>query len=369
MNKILILLFVLLVLSPKLIFAMRINEIMYDVAGTDTGREWIEIYNNTANSIDFSKWKVLENAVNHSVKIISGASIIPAGGYAIIADNDVNFLADNPNFAGVLFDSAFSLTNTIGETISLIDPSGNKVDEITYSESIGAKGDGNSLQLHEGFLIAAKPTPGFENETKTSEASDNAVSSATSSTNIDISSHSSPKPIIELKQKADFELSIGRDRISSIKTPLIFEPLIDSDFRHKSIRYMWNFGDGKQEKGKKVEHYYKHPGNYNVVLNASFDNNHAVARASVLVVKPNITSTTTLEGLEFENLSSNEINIGGWKVKSEDKSVKFSFPQDTIISPKTKIIFDKELFIKSPENIDFSQLKLDIHFPNGDLVE
>ena len=101
----------------------------------------------------------------------------------------------------------------------------------------------------------------------------------------------------------------------------------------KATKYLWNFGDGKQEKGKKIEHYYKHPGNYNVVLNASFDNNHAVARAIVLVVKPNITSTTTLDGLEFENLSSNEINIGGWKVKSEDKmknNIDITFHKDFI---------------------------------------
>ncbi len=339
---------------------------MYDVAGTDTGREWIEIYNDTANSIDFSKWKVLENAVNHTVKIISGSAIIPSGGYAIIADNDVNFLVDNPNFSGILFDSAFSLTNTIGETLSLIDPSGNKIYEITYSESIGAKGDGNSLQLDDDFLIAAVPTPGLENETEVSDQSD---SSATSTTNNEISSHSSPKPIVDVKETADFELSIGRDRISSIKTPLVLEPLIDSDFKYNSVRYMWNFGDGKQEKGRKIEHFYKHPGQYNVVLNASFDNRHAVARSSVFIIKPNISSTATPEGLEFENISTSELNIGGWKVKTEDKTVNFSFPQDTIISPKTKITFDKELFIKDIENIDFSSLKLDIHFPNGDLVK
>lgn len=366
MKKILVLFILWGIFSPGIIFAMRINEIMYDVGGTDTGREWIEIYNNTSVSVDFSKWKVLENAVNHSVKIISGSSIIPSGGYAIVADNDVNFLVDNPSFSGTLFDSAFSLTNTAGETLSLIDPSGNKIDEITYSETIGAKSDGNSLQLHDGFLIAATPTPGSENNSEPTEKINN---TDTSTTTPEISSHSSPKPIVEVKEKPDFELSIGRDRVSSIKTPIIFEPLIDYDFRHKTIKYMWNFGDGNQQKGKKIEHYYKHPGKYNVVLNASYDNNYAVARSTVFISKPNITATTTPDGLEFENLSSEELNIGRWKVKTEDKTVNFSFPQDTIISPKTKITFDKELFIKDIKNIDFSGLKLDIHFPNGDLVK
>ena len=368
MKKILILLIVLVVLFPQVIFAMRINEIMYDLPGTDTGREWVEIYNDTTENIDFSKWKLLENAVNHSVKIILGSAIIPPGGYAVIADNDVKFLADNPNFSGTLFDSAFSLTNTVGETLALINPSGNKIDEITYSDSLGAKGDGNSLQLNDGFLIAAAPTPGFKNETEPINTADTSTSNSTTTTT-SISSHSSPKPIISVKEKVDFELSIGRDRVVSIKTPLVFEPLVNFDLNYKSIKFLWNFGDGKQEKGKKVEHYFKHPGKYNVVLNASFNNQHAVARSTVLVVRPQITSTSTIDGLEIENLSTQEINIGMWKVKTEDKRINFSFPQDTIIAAKSKITFDKELFIKDYENVDFSQLKLDIHFPNGDLVK
>lgn len=354
---------ILLIICPKFVWAMKINEIMYDVAGTDTGREWVEVYNNTDKEVDISKWKLFENNVGHTLKIIKGSPIIQVGGYAIIADNDINFMADNPNFSGALFDSVFSLTNT-GETLILLDSEGNKIDEIGYNDTLGAKGDGNSLQLFDGFLIPSIPTPGLENIKSSAPKTE----STSTSTIPDISSHSSPKPIISPEQKVDFELSIGRDRVSSIKTPVIFEPFVGEEVSSRSARYLWNFGDGNQQKGRKVEHYYKHPGNYNVVLNVSYLKQHAVSRAEITIFKPSVLMSPKEDGLEIQNFGKNELNIGGWKIKSEDQQIKFTFPQDTIISANTSITFDKDLFIKNGEMVDFSNLNLNLYFPNGDII-
>ena len=46
-----------------------INEIMYDLEGTDTGREWIEIYNNSNSSVDLSSYKLFEADTNHELTI------------------------------------------------------------------------------------------------------------------------------------------------------------------------------------------------------------------------------------------------------------------------------------------------------------
>lgn len=360
--KVSLLLFI--ILLPSLVHGMVINEIMYDVLGTDSGREWIEVYNDSSESVDFSKWKILENSVNHSVKLITGSEIIPAGGFAIIADNDVNFVIDNPNYKGTLFDSVFSLTNT-GETLALVDSTGKNIHEISFSDTLGAKGDGNSLQLNDSLLISAPSTPGSKNETQTS-IPESTVSTTTVSTTT--SAHSSPKLIIKPKEQADFELSVGRDRVSSIKTPVYFEAYTSDDLSLRNTRYLWNFGDGNQEKGRKVEHFYKHPGLYNVVLNASFNNHFAVARSVIKVFKPELDVKINEEGLVFSNLGSTELNIGGWKLKNEEHSIKFIFPKDTIISPKTEIVFDRELFITKDIVISTSTLVMDLFFPNGDKV-
>lgn len=354
---------------PNLIFAMRINEIMYDAPGTDSGREWIEIYNDTNADIDFSGWKLFENSVNHTVKLITGNAVIPAGGYAIIADNDQNFLVDNPDFTGVLFDSVFSLTNT-GEILALVNSAGTKINEISYSDSLGAKGDGNTLQLYEGFLISAGPTPGVQNATQAviPEAIDSTATTTDNGTSSGISSHSSPASIIKVKEVADFEVSIGRERLSSIKSPVIFEAETNEKSGTRNIKHLWNFGDGNQSKKKKPEHFYKNEGIYNVVLNAVSGIKHAVARTIVHVVKPKIALNIRENGVEIGNSDSNELNIGLWKLKSEGDVIDFTFPQDTIISPKSRITFDRDLFIKKEELWITEDVILELFFPNGDLA-
>src|SRR3989344_6387567 len=80
-----------------------INEIAYDIEGSDTDREWIEIWNNGSESIDLSSWKLNEADTNHALKILQGSPLIAPDAFAVIADNAERFLADNPGFSGSLF--------------------------------------------------------------------------------------------------------------------------------------------------------------------------------------------------------------------------------------------------------------------------
>ncbi|MFA7193555.1 MAG: lamin tail domain-containing protein [Candidatus Paceibacterota bacterium] len=364
-----ILLILVVLISPSPLFAMKINEIMYDVSGTDSGREWVEVYNNTSSDIDFSNWKLLESSVNHAVKLIFGNAVIPAGGYAIIADNDEKFLIDNPDFSGTLFDSVFSLTNT-GEVLVLINSSGQKIHEISYSDTLGAKGDGNSLQFKEEFLISAKPTPGLPNATEAStpEQIESNATTTENTTITNISSHSSVASAVKAKEVTELEISIGRERLSSIKSPIIFEVKTGENKGLHRAKYLWNFGDGNEKRGKKIEHFYKNEGVYNVVLNAVSGIRQAVSRTIVYVAKPKLALNIKENGIEIENQDSNEINIGLWRIKSEDKKADFTFPQDTILSPKAKITFDETLFSDNSEDFFRANQSLNLFFPTGDLA-
>lgn len=138
-----------------------INEIMYSLAGTDEDREWVEIHNAGTSTVDVAEWKFFEHETNHSLAIWQGASSLPAGGYAVIAENPNVFLNDYGGYAGTIFDSAFLLSN-IGEVLVL--KNGDRVvDTVSYVSDMGADGDGNSLQLFGGGWQAALPTPGAEN--------------------------------------------------------------------------------------------------------------------------------------------------------------------------------------------------------------
>jgi len=142
-----------------------INEIMYDLPdqGSDTGREWIEIYNTGNNAVDLSGWKFFESDTNHNLVIAQGNKMLPIGGFAVVADKAEKFLAEHTGFSGTLFDSTFSLNNTTGEKLAIKNASSTIINEIAYAPSWGGKGDGNSLQYFNDGWKAAPPTPGAIN--------------------------------------------------------------------------------------------------------------------------------------------------------------------------------------------------------------
>jgi hypothetical protein len=138
------------------------SEVMYDAPGGDTDHEWIEIQNTGVDAVDVSKYRLTEGATNHTLATFQGTSTIPAGSFAIIVKNPAAFLADHPNFAGIIFDSTFSLSNT-GETLVLKDSKLSVVDSFTYSSSLGANGNGETLQKIGGSWTIGNPTPGVVN--------------------------------------------------------------------------------------------------------------------------------------------------------------------------------------------------------------
>ncbi len=140
--------------SAEIVF----TEIMYDAPASDTGHEWVEIQNAGSAAVDLKGWRLSEGGVNHKLTFASN-SIVPAGAYAVIADDPAKFRSDYSSFSGVLFDSSFSLRNT-NEMISLLDASSTAMASATYSSSAGASGDGNSLNFSNGMWVARSPSPG-----------------------------------------------------------------------------------------------------------------------------------------------------------------------------------------------------------------
>lgn len=138
---------------------MIITEVMYDVEGSDDGHEWIEVQNNSTESIDFSKYKLFEGGVNHKIRFVSGSEKILPQNYAVIVQNNSLFLKDNPNFSGTIFDSSFSLGNTV-DNFSIKDEKGNEVDTYSYNSTLGGGGNGKSLQKIDGLWVESAPTAG-----------------------------------------------------------------------------------------------------------------------------------------------------------------------------------------------------------------
>ena len=137
---------------------VTITEVMYNPAGSDAGREWIELYNNDSESVEITSgqkgWKVSDGS-NH---ILAQALTVPPGGFVIIATNPATFRAQYGNALFVV-KSALNLTNTSG-TLSLLDARGEVVDTVSYTKDLGGFEDGTSLHRVVSTFAPDVPNPG-----------------------------------------------------------------------------------------------------------------------------------------------------------------------------------------------------------------
>lgn len=141
----------------------ELTEIMYDLDGTDSNREWVEVKNIGDKTLDLSKWYLFSDNTKHAL-IPQIGSNIESGKYAVIVQNVLQFKNDWPNFSGLIFDSSWTGFNNNGEIISLKDPELNIVSPISYTSSLGGAGDGDSLQKINNNWVGSQPTPGLENK-------------------------------------------------------------------------------------------------------------------------------------------------------------------------------------------------------------
>ena len=159
-----------------------INEIMYNPVPSDTYNEWIELYNNGTDSVSLENWKLCDKEIHSGYidrdrdgALYRNASIIiPPGGYALITDGSSgtevydNFTVSETALA-LHVDAASictGLTNTDGKPIELTDSSGTLIEIITYNPSLGASGNGKSLERNStGWFesLTNGGTPGWEN--------------------------------------------------------------------------------------------------------------------------------------------------------------------------------------------------------------
>lgn len=95
---------------------LLISEVMYDPAGNDSHREWLEFLNRGSTTLELpadlaSRGRLRVNDDNHRLELMTGQSRLHPGDYLVIADDSQRFLLDYPDFTGTLLDSSFSLPN------------------------------------------------------------------------------------------------------------------------------------------------------------------------------------------------------------------------------------------------------------------
>lgn len=160
------LIFVLVFVSLSFVSAVRINEVMYHSNSTFQGtsiNEWIEVYNPSNESIDISGWKIKEDADNPQPINFSGTNTTVIGeyGYFIIAKKVTDFI-QYFNASCPVSQRSFTLSDS-GKNISILNASDIAIDSLSYNPSMGANGNGKSLQFYNNLWQNCTPTPGAVN--------------------------------------------------------------------------------------------------------------------------------------------------------------------------------------------------------------
>ncbi len=344
-----------------------ISEIMYDVSGSDTDREWIEVFNAGGSSVHFSDWKFFEANANHSLTSVQGGENLAAGAYAIIADNPTKFLQDWPSYSGILFDSTFSLGNT-GETLAIHMPPPDltETDSIAYQGAWGAAGNGNSLQrtsANSSTLSESSPTPGAGSLSSSGDGGNSspgsdtgAATSTAQSTNTGNSSGDSaimpPAPKVFADGGSDRTVIVGAD--TEFKARAYDEKKNIIDFS----RFHWNFGDGSTAETARVSHRFDYPGRYVVVLDIPEEKDSVADQIIVTVESMKLVLSLMPDGgIAIENRAGRTLDISRWMVRSLGRT--FTIPERTFILPNSPLRI-------SQRNLGFSTgADVELAYPNG----
>lgn len=351
-----------LFILPAPVFAISINEIMYDLEGADSKREWVEIHNDGSENVDLTGWKFNDGS-NHGLNEPpknggKGSLIISPNQYVILTGNAETFFSEHSSYSGTVIDTVMSLGNT-SETLSLLNTDGIEVDSVAYTSELGANGDGNSLQLVDGSWKASTPTLGGVNSFSNPEPEDNSEPVVE---NIE-------EPVttgsLSFPTKQQIFADAGGDRSVIVGADTIFTGVgygLEGDVL-KNAGFFWNFGDGTGKEGKSIFHTYSYPGEYLVTLDISSSKYAASDRIVVSVREAQVSiSFADNDRIELSNNSDFEIDISMWRLQSGGKF--FIFPKNTIILKKHKSIFPSSvtgLFVTDPNNVI-------LHYPNGEVV-
>ncbi len=133
MKKLILAIILLAVLSASSFAEVMISEIMYNPLGTETKKEWIEIYNKGENALNISSWKIQDGTTLRTLLFYRGENLIAPDSFVLIVRSGENFSNEYPLYTGTIFESSFSLTNS-GKEIYLLNEFNEVVDYVAYTD-------------------------------------------------------------------------------------------------------------------------------------------------------------------------------------------------------------------------------------------
>jgi Lamin Tail Domain len=329
--------------------ALSITEMMYDAPGTDTGSEWIEVFNDTTVDIPLTIYKLFEANSNHGISSVTGDGVLSPGEYAIIGDQGSASITSFSSYAGDVYDSSFSLNNA-GESYSIKNQSGDILVQVNYTGGLAAAGDGNTLHWLNSMWESRLPNPGGAPSLATASNTNSSNQSGTNNGTSTNTTNSSTQSTTNVTNNS--AASVPINPVYSMSLEMIPEqpvagsvvkitPKVTRDYKGEKLEYTQGIirlvtGDGRvfvQQSTKPLEITYQYPGNLRMALD--YFHSTLIDKPLISIVKNIDIISPTLEigrdgyALTVRNTSDNDIDISGFSIRSG--KVVYSIAHGTVV--------------------------------------
>lgn len=345
-------LFFLAVLPTSSHAQVAISEVMYDPAGTDTKREWVEVCNVSSGGVDLTTFKLFESASNHSIVMFSGESSLDAGQCGVVADDPPSFKIDYPSFSGALFDSSFSLSNS-GEQLILRSAADVDIDVTTYTAT-AAKGDGNTLHRSGSTYSSAAASPGNEtgftaptsgggSDTGNVDGSQVNQNGNTATPASGVTSVINFQTVtVEPTPKLNIRVTVPEQTIVGAQTKMSAEAY-NTKGQVVKAQVTWTYGDGLKDVGSEVRHAYGADGAYVVHVSATADglSDSTIKHIDVLPVSAQISVSSDGKVISVTNTTAGTLDLTAWRLKAGGQY--YTFPDNTFVLPQTTVKFTQNV--------------------------
>lgn len=345
--------------------AVVINEAMYNPGGSDSGREWVELYNSGDADVTLvggsgsGSWRISDSS-NHTIVdpaggVGRGSLTVPAGGYLILTNDPAVFAGEYGGSYSVV-KASLSLTNT-GTTISLIDGTGAIVDSFTYTSSQGGDDNGTSLQQASSTWLQALPTPGASNATERYDPPADESGSSSSS-----KSNSTSNPGYVAAPLPQVFADAGGDRTVIVGADAKFVATAydrDRDVINYA-KFFWNFGDGASDEGPWVLHHYGYPGRYALELTITNTSLRTSSRITVTALPASVSLAPLPQGgVSIQNSSGRDLDLSLWVVKQGE---------DAFVLPEHSVVLKDAAINISATTLGFAATDAKLFYPDGTQV-
>jgi cytosine/adenosine deaminase-related metal-dependent hydrolase len=161
-----------------------ITEVLYNPDGQDSGKEWVELYNGTMETVDLAKYSLGNGGLNYTSSRVQLAGTLAPGQCFVVGGPDSNEENSSPLLdQAVDFEPDFQNSGDTADGVALfplaasgITPDSVPIDSVIYGTTndnglmdktgqpgavnVGKASSGNSMQLTPaGWIIPSDPTP------------------------------------------------------------------------------------------------------------------------------------------------------------------------------------------------------------------